>query len=53
MVLNDVRNGGVSLRRARDVYGVEIDQERLEVDLKETNKLRAILKKKETKSNKN
>jgi len=40
MVLDDVRNEKVSIKRAREVYGVVIDEKTLEVDLDETRKLR-------------
>jgi len=45
MVRSDVRNGGVTLKRASDVYGVVISGEDLEVDMKATQKLRERMKK--------
>ena len=39
-VLDDVRYGMVSIDRARDVYGVVIREESMEVDIKETRRLR-------------
>lgn len=41
-VLEDVRNGFVSIQRARDVYGVAIDLETLSIDKKRTEALRSI-----------
>ena len=38
-------NERVSSRRARDVYGVVIDEKTLEVDVEETRKLREAMKK--------
>jgi len=35
-----VRNGGVSVKRAKDVYGVVIDEAKLEVDREATQKVR-------------
>jgi len=40
LVLTDVRNGGVSISRARDVYGVVIDETTLSVDREATEKRR-------------
>jgi len=40
LVLNDVREGKVSIGRARDIYGVVIDAETWTVDVVETSKLR-------------
>jgi len=40
LVRNDVLNKKVSLQRAREVYGVVIDEKTMEVDLEATNKLR-------------
>jgi N-methylhydantoinase B len=40
LVLSDVRNGKVSVQRAREVYRVAIDVQKLEVDGIETAKLR-------------
>ena len=45
MVLDDVIKEKVSLRRAREVYGVVIDEKTLEVDRDETRKLREKMKK--------
>jgi N-methylhydantoinase B len=39
-VLNDVRNGFVSVEKARDDYGVEIDPVTLRLKNEETTKLR-------------
>ena len=44
MVLADVRNGGVSIERAKDVYGVIIDRRTLTVEAKATEQLRASKK---------
>jgi N-methylhydantoinase B len=44
MVLNDVLDEKVSLRRARDVYGVVIREDTMEVDTNETQKLRKTMK---------
>jgi len=44
MVQDDVRNQRVSLRRAREVYGVVTDEKTLEVDMEETQKIRGALK---------
>lgn len=41
LVLRDVRHGGVSLKRAREVYGVVINENRFEVDQAATKELRA------------
>ena len=40
LVLKDVRQGKVSVERARDLYGVVIDTERWTVDEAETGKRR-------------
>jgi N-methylhydantoinase B len=40
LVLRDVRNGGVTLQRAKEVYGVVIDEATLEVDREATEKTR-------------
>jgi N-methylhydantoinase B len=40
LVLRDARDGKVSLRRARDVYGVAIDASAWSVDVAETARLR-------------
>jgi N-methylhydantoinase B len=40
-VLRDVREGKVSVRRAREVYGVVIDGASWAVDAKETARLRS------------
>jgi N-methylhydantoinase B len=45
MVRSDVRNGGVTLKRASDVYGVVISGKDLVVDMKATQKLRERMKK--------
>jgi N-methylhydantoinase B len=45
LVANDVINGHVSIESARDDYGVVMDPETLEVDLPETEKRRASLRK--------
>ena len=44
MVLDDVLNEKVSIKRAREVYGVVIDDKTLEVDVKESEKLRKSMK---------
>lgn len=41
MVLEDVRNEKISVKRARDAYGVVIDEDTLEVDEEKTKILRA------------
>jgi N-methylhydantoinase B len=43
-VVDDVRDGYVSLEKARDEYGVVIDPSTLNVDLKETDRIRAAQK---------
>ena len=48
MVLNDVRNEKVSIERAKNVYGVVLDEKTMEVHLKETEKLREAMKKGES-----
>jgi hypothetical protein len=40
MVLEDVRNGLVSPKRAKEVYGVVLKERSLEVDSEKTEKLR-------------
>jgi N-methylhydantoinase B len=47
MVLNDVRNEKISIKRAREVYGVVIDEKTMKVDMAETQKSRESLKKKQ------
>ncbi|HTU21434.1 MAG TPA: hydantoinase B/oxoprolinase family protein [Gemmataceae bacterium] len=42
LVLRDVREGKVSLRQAREAYGVAIDRETWTVDRKETARLRSL-----------
>lgn len=44
-VLNDVLNEKVSIERAREVYGVVIDKDNIDVDISETKKLRENLRK--------
>jgi len=39
-VLRDVRNGTVSVKRAKEIYGVVIDETQMEVDQGETQKVR-------------
>jgi N-methylhydantoinase B len=46
MVLNDVLDEKVSLRRAKEVYGVVINEKTTEVDIDETERLREAMKKK-------
>jgi N-methylhydantoinase B len=46
LVQDDVRNEKVSLKRAREVYGVVIKKDTLEVDYAKTDKLRNTIKKK-------
>ena len=44
LIKMDVLNEKVSIKRARDVYGVVIDEKTMEVDLTETKKLRDIMR---------
>jgi N-methylhydantoinase B len=44
MVLDDVRNEKVSIKRAREVYGVVIDEKTMKVDMAETEKQRKKMK---------
>jgi N-methylhydantoinase B len=44
LVLEDVRNGYVTLQRARDDYGVAIDEETMQLDEVETNRLRQAMR---------
>ena len=44
MVLRDVRNEKVSVKRAREAYGVVINEPDMEVDLAQTQKLRKTMK---------
>jgi len=44
LVCNDVRNGGVSMKRAWEVYGVVIDSDTGEADLQATATLREQIK---------
>ena len=44
MVLDDVRNEKVSVKRAREVYGVVIDEKTMQLDLNETRRLRQNMK---------
>jgi N-methylhydantoinase B len=44
MVLDDIRNEKVSVQRAREVYGVVIDEKTLQVDTDDTRKLRETMK---------
>ncbi len=46
LVLRDVRCGGVTVRRAREVYGVVIDEKTLELRKEATRELRAKLREK-------
>jgi len=50
MVLDDVRNEKVSAKRAREVYGVVINEHTMEVDIVKTQKLRKTIKAKRDKS---
>ena len=43
-VLNDVRNGGVNLKRAREIYGVVIDERSMTVDMAATERRREEMK---------
>jgi N-methylhydantoinase B len=52
-VKEDVREGVVSVKRARDVYGVSIDPKTFAVDYDTTKKLREIMKKGSTESGSN
>ncbi len=45
MVMKDFLNGHISLKGARENYGVVIDQETMKVDINETERLRDSLKK--------
>ena len=45
MVLDDVRNEKVNFKRAREVYGVIIDEKTMEIDKPETHKIRQTMKK--------
>lgn len=45
LVLDDVRDGLVSTRRAKETYGVVIDETTTKVDMNETQKLRELMKK--------
>ena len=45
MVLDDVRNEKISIKRAREVYGVVIDEKAREVNMAETKKRRESMKK--------
>ena len=45
MVMKDFLNGHISLKGARENYGVVIDQETMKVDINETERLRESLKK--------
>jgi len=47
MVLDDVRNEKVSVKRAREAYGVVINEAAMEVDMAETEKLRRKMKENE------
>lgn len=51
LVMNDVRNELVSVRRARDVYGVVINEATMQVDMEQTQSLRQSMKKGNTKTN--
>jgi N-methylhydantoinase B len=44
MVLDDVRNEKVNIKRAREVYGVVIDEKAMAIDILETEKLRKLIK---------
>ncbi len=44
-VLFDVINGYVSLQKAREEYGVVIDQDRMKIDIKATKQLRNKMRK--------
>ena len=46
MVLDDALDEKVSLRRAKEIYGVVIDEKTTEVDIDETERLREAMKKK-------
>lgn len=47
MVLRDVRDEKVSVKRAREAYGVVINEAAMEVDIAETEKLRRKMKENE------
>ncbi len=44
MVLDDIRNEKISVKRAREAYGVVINELTMEVDIAETQKLREAIK---------
>ena len=44
MVKADVRNSGVSIARAKDVYGVVIEEDSMDVDMEATEELRQSMK---------
>jgi N-methylhydantoinase B len=44
LVLKDVRDEKVSVKRAREAYGVVINEAAMEVDIAETEKLRKTMK---------
>ena len=44
MVLDDVRNEKISVKRAREAYGVVINEHTMDMDIAETQKLREIMK---------
>lgn len=45
LVKTDVHNEKISIRRAREVYGVVIDEKTMEIDMDKTQKLRETMKK--------
>ena len=45
IVRNDVLNEKISIKRAREAYGVVIDEKTLEVDMNKTRKLRGSMRK--------
>ena len=41
MVLEDVKEGFISVERAKEAYGVVIDEETMEIDMDRTNNIRS------------
>ena len=44
LVLKDIRDEKVSVKRAREAYGVVINEQTMQVDIAETQKLRETMK---------
>lgn len=51
LVMDDVRTEKVSVRRAREAYGVVINETTMEADIEQTQRLRQAMKKGNTKTN--